>query len=461
MSATNTLSLTAATRLYIEGHPEGLAIGDAVEALGQYVTDEQAEATTQRLLKAGRGNTDGRKRAIQEALQKLCASGFAKAAGTGDARTFRLAGRGPKGELRTVPLESLTFDRRLQQRVLETDKATANEYAVAMAEGAVFPPLEAIEEGSTLWVYSGFNRGAAHMINVTDAVPVVVTPGTFLDAKLLSLGENATHGLPRSRSDITRALSSVLDDAPLLKRVLDNAADEGGVHRALCAACGISKGALYNNLQSRGLCAKGGKIVKKPAPKIEAERTPAALFDSEPEPAATAPPKAQPLYEDPDDAGDAADNAEEPEAENPAPDPKVKAPPTPGKLGLEAKPKFAAAIVNLREALKCIEAIGIGPGSQYLRKIEFPGDGGPMIAERKIRRGQTTEEITTVDFLVSLIRALKATRPEKVCGGCGGVGEGCRVCRTTGFLPQDIDLVPASGKSRPMFTFSEIEDAWE
>jgi hypothetical protein len=93
------------------------------------------------------------------------------------------------------------------------DQAVVAEYAVAIGEGADFPPLVVFSDGEELWLADGFHRLAAYRAAGVEEVDCLLKHGTQRDAVLWSVGANSTHGLRRSNQDKRNAVSKLLGDA--------------------------------------------------------------------------------------------------------------------------------------------------------------------------------------------------------------------------------------------------------
>jgi len=166
-----------------------------------------------------------------------------------------------------VPLDRLVRDPGLQMRASLpdglTDPFTVERYREAILEGEEFPPVEAVSDDKTFWLFDGFQRAAAMDLAGKGSVECLVFSGSRPDALLRAIAANARHGLTRSVNDCRRALSTLIDTQDLLQKVLAHAKDQGGVHLALAATCCISKGLVYKVLEERSLRVMGGKLVKK------------------------------------------------------------------------------------------------------------------------------------------------------------------------------------------------------
>ena len=87
------------------------------------------------------------------------------------------------------------------------------EYAAALVDGAVFPPVVVFFDGKSYWLADGFHRVAGHSQAGRTEIEVDVRQGTQRDAILHSVGANATHGLRRSTEDKQNAIRTILLDA--------------------------------------------------------------------------------------------------------------------------------------------------------------------------------------------------------------------------------------------------------
>ncbi|HBT77355.1 MAG TPA: hypothetical protein DEB39_10640 [Planctomycetaceae bacterium] len=93
------------------------------------------------------------------------------------------------------------------------NEETIEEYAEAMAGGAVFPPLTVFFNLATvLYILAdGFHRLIAHLrVRPNDPIIVEQYLGTVEDARWFSIGANKTHGLKRSNEDKRNAVEMAL-----------------------------------------------------------------------------------------------------------------------------------------------------------------------------------------------------------------------------------------------------------
>jgi hypothetical protein len=97
----------------------------------------------------------------------------------------------------------------------ETNNGTVAEYKEALEHGAEFPPVIVFSDGtaSGKWLADGFHRFHAHNAAGLQEISCDVRVGTQRDAKLFSVGANASHGLRRTIEDKRRAVAMLLDDA--------------------------------------------------------------------------------------------------------------------------------------------------------------------------------------------------------------------------------------------------------
>jgi len=87
----------------------------------------------------------------------------------------------------------------------------------AMEASEELPPVILFYDGDNYWLADGFHRVSAMStkygaIHVTIKIAADVRQGNRRDAILYSVGANRTHGLPRSRDDLRRAIETLLRD---------------------------------------------------------------------------------------------------------------------------------------------------------------------------------------------------------------------------------------------------------
>jgi len=75
------------------------------------------------------------------------------------------------------------------------DQFVVAEFAMALKDGAIFPPVQVIYDGSQHWLADGFHRLEAHVKAGLYDIEALVVKGTVRDALLLGItGANNTHG---------------------------------------------------------------------------------------------------------------------------------------------------------------------------------------------------------------------------------------------------------------------------
>ena len=93
------------------------------------------------------------------------------------------------------------------------DSGIVAEYAEAMTAGSQFPPVIVYHDGSTHWLADGYHRlEAADEAGLTE-IKAEVRKGDKRDAILYAVGANRDHGLRRSRADVRRAITTLVQDA--------------------------------------------------------------------------------------------------------------------------------------------------------------------------------------------------------------------------------------------------------
>jgi hypothetical protein len=92
------------------------------------------------------------------------------------------------------------------------DFTVVEDYANAMADGAMLPPVIVFHDGTDHWLADGFHRREAHKVLGLPEIDCDVRQGTRRDAVLFSVSANADHGLRRTNEDKRRAVRKLLDD---------------------------------------------------------------------------------------------------------------------------------------------------------------------------------------------------------------------------------------------------------
>jgi hypothetical protein len=111
-----------------------------------------------------------------------------------------------------IPLAEVVDDTATQMRVAGVEPAMVAEYAVAMRDGAVFPPITLYYDGDAYHVADGFHRVAAARQVDLEVILAEVREGTARDAVLAAAGANATHGVRRTNADKRHAVERLLAD---------------------------------------------------------------------------------------------------------------------------------------------------------------------------------------------------------------------------------------------------------
>lgn len=110
-----------------------------------------------------------------------------------------------------LQLEQIRIDGGTQSRC-EINTDAVDEYADALQDGVVLPPVTVYFDGVERWLVDGFHRFHAHQKAGLGVIPCNVERGTKRAAILHSLGVNHDHGLRRTNADKWRAVETVLTD---------------------------------------------------------------------------------------------------------------------------------------------------------------------------------------------------------------------------------------------------------
>jgi hypothetical protein len=118
--------------------------------------------------------------------------------------------------LELIPIELIRLDGGTQIRDCKTMQTKIEEYVLAMAAGAVFPPVTVFWDGEHYWLADGFHRHGAYNILMQAHkdpgydVPCEVIEGDLRDAIIHACGVNSTHGMPRTNPDKQNAVRTML-----------------------------------------------------------------------------------------------------------------------------------------------------------------------------------------------------------------------------------------------------------
>jgi len=108
-------------------------------------------------------------------------------------------------------IQLIRIDGGTQSRA-EINSAVVAEYAEAIENGSVFPPIRVFFDGVSYWLGDGFHRYFAHLKAGKTGIAADVTNGTQRDAILHSLSANSLHGLRRTNADKRKAVTAMLQD---------------------------------------------------------------------------------------------------------------------------------------------------------------------------------------------------------------------------------------------------------
>jgi phage N-6-adenine-methyltransferase len=127
-----------------------------------------------------------------------------------------------------VCLKKIRIDGGTQPRAAIYDNVI-NDYANALLEGTILPPVVVFFDGDDYWLGDGFHRYHANKKAKFSEIEADVRNGTRRDAILYSVGANVDHGLRRTNEDKRRAVMT------LLTNDLVRLGDDGGARVVLGA----------------------------------------------------------------------------------------------------------------------------------------------------------------------------------------------------------------------------------
>jgi hypothetical protein len=112
--------------------------------------------------------------------------------------------------MKKVKIDAIRIDGGTQCRVV-MDQPTIYAYLDAMKDGAEFPLIDTVFDGSTHWLTDGFHRYHAMKLLDIKEVTVNYKPGTLLDAQIIALKANCKHGKPLTHEDKRNKVEMALE----------------------------------------------------------------------------------------------------------------------------------------------------------------------------------------------------------------------------------------------------------
>jgi hypothetical protein len=103
----------------------------------------------------------------------------------------------------------VTTETQVRERICQ---ATVDEYAQAIEEGAIFPPIELVEDGILYFIADGYHRYEAAKKIGKEAIEANVRQGSVRDAILIGLSANHNHGLRLTINDRKKMVRLLLED---------------------------------------------------------------------------------------------------------------------------------------------------------------------------------------------------------------------------------------------------------
>lgn len=128
-----------------------------------------------------------------------------------------------KANVLRVPVDRIVADHLYQMRAKGVDDAVATQYAVLLRQGVDLcagadRPIAFADDDGAFHLGDGFHRLKAHRLAGHETMSCEVRSGGPRDAWLHALGANGSHGVPRSRADVRKAIGEALDDKELAEK---------------------------------------------------------------------------------------------------------------------------------------------------------------------------------------------------------------------------------------------------
>jgi ParB-like nuclease domain len=120
-----------------------------------------------------------------------------------------------EGQVQRIPITAIEVDPTVQQRAAGTSQSVLADYAESMHNGIEFPPIDVFgNDDGPFYLGDGFHRLQAHLLAHPhpNHIECRVRPGNRDDAVLFACNANAQHGLPRSRADKLKAVTTLLSN---------------------------------------------------------------------------------------------------------------------------------------------------------------------------------------------------------------------------------------------------------
>ena len=133
----------------------------------------------------------------------------------------------------TVDLARLTDNETTKVRAIDRD--VVEEYVEAMTAGAIFPPIDVIDDGEALHVVDGWHRLSAATERGETMIVATVQSGTTREAILQAVGANVAHGHRRTNADKRAAVTVLLNDKQWKKWADRRIAQQCGVSHTFVA----------------------------------------------------------------------------------------------------------------------------------------------------------------------------------------------------------------------------------
>ena len=296
----------------------------------------------------------------------------------------------------------------------DLDMEAVRDYAAAIKDGTVFPPVRVFFDGTDYWLSSGFHRVGAHELAGLDKINADVLQGTQRDAQWDSFSANKDQGMRRQSGDVKRVLLKIFSDGEWSAKS----------QRAIAEHVGCGKTTVYNVIEEFRASTGNDGPRAGPVPPNKGK----SINDNFPEPktAATRSTQGAQSRADEDDGDDSSDE---------------------GSSSPGAAPQSGSSEPNSPPWKAFNEAIHekvIGGLRNVYKELASITEYDPSIKRMRGRFAQGFSAAGTLGPLTALARAIEEALPAEACDQHPGYLNGAQVkIRNSRRSAKNVPSVPS------------------